>query len=320
MTIKEKRVMDVLEIFKTVNEELVRMDHFEDGVWVNLTNPSEEEIIRVCNGLKVDAEYLKAALDEEERARIEYDNGQTLIIVDIAVDEKEDNNHVYITLPLGIVLSKECIITICLRENAILKDFINKRVRSFFTHFKNRFILQILHKNATQYLNFLRIIDKESNRIEQNLHKSTKNKELIQLMKLQKSLVYFSTSLKSNELVLEKMLRLEYIKRYPDDTDLLEDVIIENKQAIEMANIYSSILTGTMDAFASVISNNVNFVMKFLTSVTIVMAIPTMVSSFFGMNVDLPFQKISWAFYLLLLISVTLSALSAYFLGKKKMF
>lgn len=310
----------MLEIFKTVNEELVRMDHFEDGVWVNLTNPNEEEIRKVCEGLKVDAEYIKAALDEEERARIEYDNGQTLIIVDIAVDEVENDTHIYFTVPLGIILSKESIVTVCLRENTILKDFTNKRIKSFFTFFKNRFILQILHKNAALYLHYLRIIDKESNRIEQNLHKSTKNKELIQLLKLQKSLVYFSTSLKSNELVLEKMLRLEYIKKYPEDTELLEDVIIENKQAIEMANIYSSILTGTMDAFASVISNNVNFVMKFLTSVTIVMAIPTMVSGFFGMNVNLPFKNLSGAFYLILLISVSLSALSAYFLGKRKMF
>jgi len=310
----------MLEIFKTVNGELVRMDHFEDGVWVNLTNPNEEEINRVCEGLKVDAEYVRAALDEEERARIESDNGQTLIIVDIPIDEKEGDKTIYVTIPLGIIVIKENIITVCLRENPILRDFINNRVKSFYTFFKNRFILQILYKNATNYLYYLRLIDKESTRIEHDLHKSMRNKELIQLLDLQKTLVFFSTSLKSNELVLEKMLRFEYIKKYPDDTDLLEDVIIENKQAIEMANIYSNILSSTMDAFASIISNNLNIVMKFLTSVTIVMSIPTMVSSFFGMNVNLPFSNIGGAFYIILLISAALSAVSVYFLAKRKMF
>jgi len=310
----------MLEIFKTVNEELVSLNQFEDGVWINLTNPSEDEIRRVCDGLNIETEYIKAALDEEERARIEYESGQTLIIVDIPILENEGDTSIYTTIPLGIVIFKESIITICLKESFIIKDFINKRIKSFYTYFKNRFILQILHKNASLYLQFLRHIDKASSRIEQDLHKSMKNKELIQLLKLEKSLVYFSTSLKSNELVLEKMLKLEYIKKYPDDMELLEDVIIENKQAIEMANIYSSILSGTMDAFASVISNNVNIVMKFLTSVTIVMAIPTMIASFFGMNVHVPFESNIFAFIIIISISVALSAISVYFLAKRKMF
>lgn len=309
----------MLEIFKTVNEELTRLDHFEDGVWVNLTNPNEEEIIKVCEGLNIENEYVRAALDEEERARIEYENGQTLIIVDIPVFDR-DVDTIYSTIPLGIVLAKESIITVCLKENTILRDFINKRIKSFYTFYKNRFILQILYKNASQYLQYLRNIEKMSSRIEQDLHKSMKNKELIQLLKLEKSLVYFSTSLKANEIVLEKMLKLEYIKKYPDDTELLEDVIIENKQAIEMANIYSSILSGTMDAFASIISNNVNIVMKFLTSVTIVMAIPTMVASFYGMNVKIPFEDNPYAFTIVLAISVALSALSAFILAKRRMF
>ena len=310
----------MLEIFKTINEELVSLDHFEEGVWVNLTSPSEEEIAAVCEGLQVESEYVRAALDEEERARIEYENGQTLIIVDIPVADEEADT-IYTTIPLGIVLAKDSIITVCLKENSVIRDFIVKRVKSFYTFYKNRFILKILYKNASQYLQYLRIIDKISGRIEQDLHKSMKNKELIQLLKLEKSLVYFSTSLKANEAVLEKMLRLEYIKKYPDDTDLLEDVIIENKQAIEMANIYSSILSGTMDAFASIISNNVNIVMKFLASVTIVMAIPTMVASFYGMNVaKIPFAHSPHAFTIVLAISLTLSALSAFILAKRKMF
>jgi len=310
----------MLEIFKTVDGGLTRLENFEYGIWVNLTNPSEEELKLVCESLDVAPEYVRAALDEEERPRIEYEDGQTLIIVDIPLIEKDGNSNVYATIPLGIITCKESIITVCLYDNNIIKDFTNKRIKSFFTFYKNRFILQILFKIATHYLLYLRHIDKISSRVESDLQKSMKNKELLQLLRLEKSLVYFSTSLKSNEVVLEKMLKLEYIKKFPDDMELLDDVIIENKQALEMANIYSSILSGMMDAFASIISNNVNIVMKFLTSVTIVMAIPTMVASFFGMNVHIPFQNSPHAFYIVIAISIALSSISTYFLIKKKLF
>jgi magnesium transporter len=183
-------------------------------------------------------------------------------------------------------------------------------------------VFQILYRNAVQYLQYLKYIDKASSRIERDLHKSMKNKELIQLLKLEKSLVYFSTSLKSNEVVLEKLLKHEGIKKYPDDTDILEDVIIENKQAIEMANIYSSILTGIMGVFASIISNNVSIVMKFLASVSIVMAIPTMVASFFGMNVGIPFGlgRNPYAFLIVLSAAILLSGFSAFWLARRRMF
>ncbi|ACL76349.1 magnesium transporter CorA family protein [Ruminiclostridium cellulolyticum] len=310
----------MIEIFKTVNNEILRTDTFEDGVWVNLINPTEEEIVEVNSTLGVEMDFLKAALDEEERARIESDNGQTLIIVDVPIVEKEGNLNVYTTIPLGIILIKHIIITVCLKEDTILNDFANNRVKSFLTQFKTRFVLQILYRNATRYLQYLKHIDKTSSRVEQEVYKSMKNKELIQMLKLEKSLVYFSTALKSNEVVLEKLMKFEYIKNYPDDQELLEDVIIENKQAIEMANIYSSILSGTMDAFASVISNNLNIVMKFLTSVTIVMAIPTMISSFFGMNVNLPLKEGGHSFWFIVVISVVMCTVTGYTLYKKKLF
>jgi len=309
----------MIEIFKSVNNQIVQTSTFDEGVWVNLVKPSEEEIEKVRSALNVDIDFLKAALDEEERARIESDNGQTLIIVDMPVVEKEGKMNVYTTIPLGIILIKHIIITVCLKEDTLLKDFMSNKVKAFFTQYKTRFVLQILHKNATRYLQFLKHIDKTSTRIEQDLHKSMKNKELIQMLKLEKSLVYFSTALKSNEVVLEKLMKYEHIKNYPEDTDLLEDVIIENKQAIEMANIYSNILTGTMDAFASIISNNLNIVMKFLTSVTIVMAIPTMISSFFGMNVDLP-PSGKASFWLIAAVAFAMSSATGLFLYKKKMF
>ena len=160
-----------------------------------------------------------------------------------------------------------------------------------------------------------------SHSIEHELHKSMKNKELIELFDLEKSLVYFTTSLRSNEMVLEKMLRLESIKKYPEDRELLEDVIIENKQAIEMANIYSNILNGTMDAFASIISNNLNIVMKTLTSITIVMSVPTMIASFYGMNVEgMPLANMPHSFFIIISMSFIISVLIAIFMIKKKLF
>ena len=199
--------------------------------------------------------------------------------MDIPSIEERNDKDWYVTIPMGIITTEEVIITVCLEETPVLGAFMDGRVRDFHTYMKTRFILQVLYKNASLFLQYLRIIDKKSGVIEEKLHKSTKNRELIELLELEKSLVYFTTSLRSNEVVLEKLMRNEKIKKYPEDTDLLEDVIIENKQAIEMANIYSGILSGTMDAFASVISNNLNIVMKFLATITIVMSIPTMVSS-----------------------------------------
>lgn len=310
----------MMEIFKTVEGKLIKTSEFENGTWINLVNPSDKEIAKVCNALKLECDYLKAALDEEESSRIEVDEGITLIIVDIPIYNDTVNPVNYSTIPLGIVLSGDSIVTVCLKDSPIIKDFIDNKVKTFYTFKKTRFILQILYKNATRYLQYLKQIDKESSRIESELHRSMKNKELIQLLALEKSLVYFSTSLKANELVLEKMMRQESIKNYPEDAELLEDVIVENKQAIEMAKIYSDILSGTMDAFASVISNNLNIVMKFLASITIVMAIPTMIASFFGMNVMVPLSSNPFAFAYIFggtIITCTVAALA---MARRRMF
>jgi magnesium transporter len=277
-----------IQVYRTAGTELVCENEVSPGAWVNVVNPTALEIAWLNEHLEIETDFLKAALDEEERPRIEVEHGATLIIVDVPALARDGSLDVYTTVPLGIILTKTCVVTVCLRADTALQDFISGRVKGFVTEYRTRFVLQILHRSATRYLQYLRSIDKASHRIEQELQSSMKNKELAQLMKLAKSLVYFETSLKSNELVLEKLMRVENVRSFPEDRELLEDVIIENKQAIEMANIYSNILSGTMDAFASIISNNLNIVMKVLTSVTIVMAIPTMVSSFFGMNVPLP--------------------------------
>ena len=224
---------------------------------------------------------------------------------------------------MAIITTKDMLITVCLEETPVLTAFMDGRVRDFHTFMKTRFILQILYKNATQYLQYLRIIDKKSEVIENKLHQSQKNEELIELLELQKSLVYFTTSLRSNEVVLEKLLRIDKIKKYPEDTDLLEDVIVENKQAMEMTSIYNGILSGTMDTFASVISNNLNIVMKFLATVTIVMSIPTMIFSAYGMNFknnDIPLNGEPHAFWIIMFIAFAISSSLTVYLMHKKLF
>lgn len=310
----------MIKIYKTIAEELKELENLEEGIWVNMINPTQQEVDNISNKLRIDIDYIRAALDEEERSRIETDNGQTLLVVDIPYIEVDDKSSMYVTIPLGIIITKDSIVTVCLKENLIVKDFSEKHVKTFYTYKKTRFILQLLYKNAEKYLLYLRQIDKQSHSIEKELHKAMKNKELIQLLDLEKSLVYFSTSLKSNEVVLEKLMRLEDVKKYPEDTDLLEDVIVENRQAMEMSKIYSDILSGTMDAFASIISNNQNNVMKVLASVTIIMSIPTIISSFYGMNVSVPFDDNPYAFIVILGISLLISILIAIIMQKKKLF
>lgn len=314
----------MLKIYKTNEEnfniELLQPDCFENGAWINLIKPTEEEIQTVVNNLKVPLDFIKSALDEEERARIESEDQFTLILVDIPVTSNEEYTGLYGTIPLGIIIGDKHIITVCLTDNPILNDFINGRVKAFYTYKKTRFLFQLLYKNSTYYLQYLRNIDKLSDKIEKELHRSMKNKELIELLGLEKSLVYFSTSLKSNEAILDKIMRIKPVKMYPDDEEILEDVIVENKQAIEMANIYSNILSGTMDAFASVISNNLNIVMKFLASITIVLSIPTMVASFFGMNVYVPLTNNPNAFLIIFIMSFVSSGILGLIMFKKNMF
>ena len=313
----------MIRIFKTEDGIMHEKDELQPGSWIAMTNPTASEIIDIADMYQIDPDHIKAPLDEEERSRIEVEEDYTLILVDIPSIEERSGKDWFVTIPMGIITTNEVLITVCLEETPVLTSFMDGRVRDFHTFMKTRFILQILYKNATQFLQYLRIIDKKSEVIERKLHQSQKNEELIELLELEKSLVYFTTSLRSNEVVLEKLLRIEKIKKYPEDTDLLEDVIVENKQAIEMANIYSGILSGTMDAFASVISNNLNIVMKFLATVTIVLSIPTMIASFYGMNVNshgMPFADSPYGFAIVLGLTLLLSLFVAYIFNKKDLF
>ena len=313
----------MIKIFRTIDGHIHQLNEASEGCWVVLANPTATEILETANKYHIDQDDLRAPLDEEERSRIEVEDDYTLILVDIPVIEERNEKDWFGTVPLGIIISEDMIFTVCLEETPVLDAFMDGRVRNFFTYKKTRFILQILYRNASMYLHDLRILDKKSELMEQKLHGSPKNQEIIELLERQKSLVYFTTSLRVNEVVLEKLLKVDSIKKYPEDTDLLEDVITENKQAIEMAHVYTGILNSMMDTFSSVISNNVNGVMKFLTTITIVMAIPTMVFSAYGMNLNLngiPFSGSHDGFLIVILISLALSLVVALICSKKDLF
>lgn len=312
----------MIEFYKTIDNVTQRVETLEPGCWINVVSPSEEEKDFLINDLGVLREFVQESLDEEESSHIDYDDdyNQTLVIVDYpSAEEVKEVKYgkmtlQYTTLPLGIIMIKGYIITISLYPNLNIEDMANGKVRGVHTEMKTRFLLLLLLRIAQRFLIYLRQIDRLSSLTEYELHKSMQNKELIQMLGLEKSLVYFSTSLKSDEITLNKIMRGKLIRLYEEDQDLLEDVLIEINQAIEMCNIYSNILSGTMDAFASVISNNLNIVMKVLTVITIVMAIPNIIFSFYGMNVDgLPLHE--WWFPTLLAIA---ACLIATFIFKKK--
>ena len=310
----------MIRYYKTIDSKLEKLKSFENGCWVNLVEPTTSEILEVSANLNLDIESIKAALDEEERSRIDIEDNHILILIDIPIDESDASSAHYSTIPLGIIILDNTIVTVCTAQTKILNDFIVGHVKNFFTYKKTRFILQILYKNASYYLHYLRRINKMTIAIEKEIYKSMKNKELVQLLELEKSLIYFSTSLKANELVLNKMLRTESIKKYSEDEDLLEDVIMENKQALEMATIYGDILSRIMDAFSAIVSNNQNTVMQFLTSITLIMSIPTIVSGFFGMNVEgFPFSTHPSGFWIVIVITCVMCLILTFIMSRNKL-
>lgn len=315
----------MLEFFKTINNQVKKLDAFESECWVNVVAPTEEEKKYLIESLGVLPEFIRQALDEEESPHIDYDDDilQRLIMVDFPLMTKQvgtENNmpFQYMTCPLGFISYKDFIVTISNHENQEIADFKSGVTKNINTNMKTRFFLTLMLKISQRFLLYLRQIDRLSSLTEQELHKSMQNNELIQMLGLEKSLVYFSTSLKTDEIIMNKILRGKIIKLYEDDQDLLDDVLIEVHQAIEMCNIYSNILSGTMDAFASIISNNLNIVMKVLTIITIVMSIPNMVFGFYGMNTK---DELPWAYWFVpIIISIVLCVITTIIFRKKKMF
>lgn len=298
----------MIAVYKQNEAGLAALNEPTSGCWTNVVNPSSEEIERLQK-LGIPQDYITYPLDLDERSRFEKENGEMLIVLRIPVFQGKDADVPYITIPLGIILTPEHMLTVCRQDNDILRDFTNGRVRALNTAKRNRFILHLLLVTAAKYLSYLREINRTVDALEDKLQQSTRNKELLEILKYQKSLTYFTTALKSNELMIKRLQRSDLFSRFPEDEDFLEDVLTETQQAIEMTSISSNILSSMMDAFASIISNNLNGVMKVLASVTIVLSMPTMVASFFGMNVSLPFGSHPAAFVGLLGLSFLISIL-----------
>ena len=300
------------------------LKNLENGAWINIVDPTPYELKVVGNLTEVEPDFLRSALDDEERSHIDIEDNSVMILTNVPVLREEGG---YDTLPLAIIVTEEYIITVCLEETPVLSYFNEKNARFFRTFKKTRFLFQILYRSATFYLTYLRQISKQSDEIEGNLRHSMRNQEILKLLELQKALTFFNASLRSNGAVLDKLMRLRtnsnmhpMLKYYEEDEDLLEDVIIENKQAKEMVEMYSKILARLADTFSSIISNNLNQVMKFLAAVTILLAIPTVISSFFGMNVPVPMEESTRAFSYIFVISGALVGICGYLLWKRDMF
>lgn len=300
--------------------KLEKSDNFKEFCWVDMIDPTDDECEDVASFSGVPEDMIKAALDEEERARSEFDEGCCMFVLDCPILEESEYGDAYTTLPLSIIYNKSCIITVSLKGNTVLKDFITGREK-IFTQKPVHFALTFMLNNAKRFLYCLKQIDRKNHRIQNEVGKTMKNTEIIQLLDLQNSLVYFSTSLNANERVHEKLSKVEAVAKHEDYQDLYDDVNIENKQAIETCNIYKNILSVTMDAYGSVISNNSNDSMRTLTIITILLAIPTMIAGFWGMNMPVPgeagvtFWETGW-FWLVTVATIIFTTVIAVFLIK----
>ncbi len=317
----------MFKVCKTdANGKLVKLkkNRLYPGSWINLINPSSEDLEKIASWIDWDVDTLKSSLDIDERSRIEHEGNNFMVIVNLPL---LDDDGYFDTLPCSMIFTPKNFITICAKENRIIGSFTKATANTFSTQNKPGMMLSILYKATQFYLRYLKIINRKTESIEYSLRNTTSNKELFQLMEIQKSLVYFTTALRDNQMVLQKLLRTVRSKMTftntnfnEDDIDFLEDIIIENKQAIEMVDMHRTILESMMDGFASVINNNVNQVMKFLATITIILSIPTMLASFWGMNLALPLMDSKYGFWYVLATSVFLTIMAILFLRKKKMF
>ena len=310
----------MVKYYRTDDRQIHEEERIQSGVWIQMINPSVAEGQMVAEALDADIEDVLAALDEEESSRIELQDGYTLILVDIPSTEIRHDKESYTTIPLGIILTGDVIATICTEDTPVLQAFLNNRVKEFSTKKKLRFVYQILYRISVLYQSDLRIIDKMRTEIEERVGEDTEEEDLIALHELESTLVYFATSLRSNGVVLDRLTRYKRLEQYPEDKELLGDVIVENKQAIEMTSIYRDIINGTRELMSSVIDNRLNNVMKYLTSITLVMAVPTVISGLYGMNVEgIPLGHSIYGFGAVCLITLIVCILSMVILHRKKM-
>lgn len=310
----------MITIYKNGENGLEMVPEVGKGCWIHVVEPTTDEIERLSRE-NIPQDFLTYPLDLDERSRTEReDDGTLLILLRVPYYQGIKTDIPYITIPIGIILTEHLIVTVCRRPHDILMEFASGRMKGLHTGKRHRFILRLMLAIAQKYLAYLSEINKITETLEDRLQASQRNRELLELVKYQKSLVYFTVALKSNELTLERLQRWQLFNTYADDEDLLEDVLTENRQAMEMTAIASNILSSMMDAFASIISNNLNVVMKFLTSMTIVVSIPTIVTSFFGMNVDLPFQTHPFAYLLVIGISLLIALGLVFFFIRRDWF
>ncbi len=306
----------MLTIYKTTPEGLETLESPTNGCWIKVTDPTPDEIAQLVDW-GIEPELITYSLDEDEMARVERDEGYTLILLRIPHFQGETHDIPYNTVPMGIIIKDNLIVTICRYKSQITNILTNGKYRGFKTAKRYRFVLYVLLETATRYLTYLREINRAVDHVEDQLQKSTRNSEVLELLKYQKSLVFFTTALRSNEVVMERLQRMRMFNQYEEDEDLLEDVITENQQAIQMTNINAEILSSMMDAFASIISNNLNVVMKILATLTIVVSLPTLVASFYGMNVSLPGEDHPFAFMAIFGISLALTSVAAFIFYKR---
>ena len=312
----------MINIYRTDNRIISEIDQFDTGAWVKLTAPSLEECAEISDRFHMDIADVRAALDDEESSRINLEDEYTLILVDIPSAEMRNNRHSYTTIPLGILIAEDVVITVCAEETAVLRSFVEQRVRDFSTKKQMRFTYQILYNACMVYQSLLRSIDRKRTEIEERIDQNTEDVDLIDLHELESNLVYFATSLRANGVVLDRLTRYGRLRQYSEDQELLEDVIIENRQAIEMTQIYRDIINGTRELMSTVINNRLNNVMNYLAAITIVMSIPTIISGLWGMNVGgkwMPFSSTPHGFAIICVITLLLCIVVMLWLRKKKM-
>ncbi|ULQ57390.1 magnesium transporter CorA family protein [Flavihumibacter rivuli] len=312
----------MIQYFKNINHQTVAITRPENGAWVNVLPPlKQEEFTELSEQLDIPIDFLTDSLDIDERTRFEEDDNVKLIVIKTPTENNSfnDSDAFYITIPICIILTHNQIVTVNSFENDAMKKFLNTFQNR---HPDNRkmMALKIMEKVVQNYMEFLKEINHKRNLLEQKLYDANRNEELLQLMRIQKSLVYFVTALRSNELLLLKLERTNFLGLNEEEKEFLQDLIVDNSQALEMANIYTNILSSTLDAFASIIANNQNEVLKRLSVITIVLSFPVLVASIYGMNVPIPYADSPYAFYIPVFLSMVISLVIGWFFLRKKLF
>lgn len=302
---------------------MIEIESPKRGCWINIYPPFNlDNLKQLGEELNIPLDFLTDSLDPDERSRFEEEDDAKLIVLNSPIRNKNvvEDDALYVTIPIGIILTKDYVITISSYPNEVLDSFTNRKVINFDPAVKGNFVIDIFDKTVFYFIRYLKDLNRKRNQFEDRLEDSMKNEDLLKMSNIQNSLVYFNTAIRANELLVAKLKRVDFLELESErDRDLLEDVMIDNSQALEMSMVYTNILNSAMDTFASMISNNLNNVMRRLTSITIILMIPTLVASFYGMNMPLPFEKSPAAFWGALMVSLILALLVIYYMRKKRM-